>query len=155
MKKITTIILVTTLVFLVSVSTVLSFWGKKSKTLIPKNDAVKISTADITDGKARYFKVKANDGIMVSFFVLKSSDNVIRAAIDACDVCYRSGKGYVQEGDFMVCTNCGRKFASERINEVKGGCNPAPLKRKISGKDLVVEMKDINANSWYCKYKKQ
>ncbi|MBW1797764.1 MAG: DUF2318 domain-containing protein, partial [Deltaproteobacteria bacterium] len=68
--------------------------------------------------------------------------------------CYRSGKGYVQEGDFMVCTNCGRKFASTRINEVKGGCNPAPLKRKINGKDLVIEMKDINANSWYCKYKK-
>ena len=155
MKKTTTIILVTTLVLIVSVTTVFSFWGKKSKTLIPKDDAVKISTADISDGKARYFKVKANDGIMVSFFVLKSSDSVIRAAIDACDVCYRSGKGYVQEGDFMVCTNCGRKFASERINEVKGGCNPAPLKRKINGKDLVIEMKDINANSWYCNFKKQ
>jgi uncharacterized membrane protein len=154
-KKTTTIILVTTLVLLVSVTTVFSFWGKRSKTLIPKNDAVKIPTAGITDGNAHYFKVKANDGIIVSFFVLKSSDNVIRSAIDACDVCYRSGKGYMQEGDFMVCTNCGRKFASERINEVKGGCNPAPLKRKINGKDLVIEMKDINANSWYCKYKKQ
>jgi len=154
-KKTTTIILVIILVLLVSVTTAFSFWGRKSKTLIPKNDAVRISTARISDGKAHYFKVKANDGIMVSFFVLQSSDGVIRAAIDACDVCYRSGKGYVQEGDFMVCTNCGRKFASERINEVKGGCNPAPLKRKINGKDLVIEMKDINANSWYCKYKKQ
>ncbi|MBW2565258.1 MAG: DUF2318 domain-containing protein [Deltaproteobacteria bacterium] len=88
-------------------------------------------------------------------YVLKSSDGVIRAAIDACDVCYRSGKGYVQEGDFMVCTNCGRRFASTRINEIKGGCNPAPLNRKIIGKNLVIEMKDINANSWYCQYKKQ
>ena len=155
MKKTTTIILVITVVLLVSVTTSFSFWGKKSKTLVQKNDEIKIPTAGITDGKAHYFKVKANDGIIVSFFVLKSSDSVIRAAIDACDVCYRSGKGYVQEGDFMVCTNCGRKFASERINEVKGGCNPAPLKRKINGKDLVIEMKDINANSWYCKYKKQ
>ena len=155
MKKTTTIILVTTLVLIVSVTTVFSFWGKKSKTLIPKNDEIKIPTAGITDGKAHYFKVKANDGIMVSFFVLQSSDGVMRAAIDSCDVCYRSGKGYVQEGDFMVCTNCGRKFASKRINEVKGGCNPAPLKRKINGKYLVIEMRDINANSWYCKYKKQ
>ena len=155
MKKTTTIILVTTLVLIVSVTTVFSFWGKKSKTLIPKNDEIKIPTAGITDGKAHYFKVKANDGIMVSFFVLQSSDGVMRAAIDSCDVCYRSGKGYVQEGDFMVCANCGRKFASKRINEVKGGCNPAPLKRKINGKYLVIEMRDINANSWYCKYKKQ
>ena len=95
MKKTTTIILLTTVVLLVSVTTVFSFWGKKPKTLIPKNDAVKISTARISDQKALYFKVKANDGIMVSFFVLQSSDGVIRAAIDACDVCYHSGKGYV------------------------------------------------------------
>jgi len=92
---------------------------------------------------------------MTSFFVLKSSDGVIRAAIDACDVCYRSGKGYVQESDFMVCTNCGRRFASTRINEIKGGCNPAPLNRKIIGKNLVIAMKDINANSWYSKFKKK
>jgi len=155
MKKTFTISLVTILVLLVSVPVVFSFWGSKAISLIPQNGAVKIPIAGITDGKAHYFKIKANDGIMVSFFVLKSSDGVIRAAIDACDVCYRSGKGYVQEGDFMVCTNCGRKFASTRINEVKGGCNPAPLKRKINGKDLVIEMKDINANSWYCKYKRQ
>lgn len=155
MEKKFTISLVTILVLLISVPVVFSFWGSKAKSLPPQNGAVKIPIAGITDGKAHYFKVKANDGIMVSLFVLKSSDGVIRAAIDACDVCYRSGKGYVQEGDFMVCTNCGRKFASTRINEVKGGCNPAPLKRKINGKDLVIEMKDIDANSWYCKYKKQ
>lgn len=46
------------------------------------------------------------------------------------------------------------KFASNRINDVKGGCNPAPLKRRIDDKNLVIEMNDINANSWYCKYKK-
>lgn len=155
MKKTFTILLTTILVLLVSVPVVFSFWGSKPKTLLPQNGTVKIPIANINDGKAHYFKVKANDGIMVSFFVLKSSDGVIRAAIDACDVCYRSGKGYVQEGDFMVCTNCGRKFASTRINDVKGGCNPAPLKRKISSKNLVIEVKDINENSWYCKYKKQ
>lgn len=113
-KKTFTILLTTILVLVVSVPVVFSFWGSKTKSLIPQNGAVKIPIADITDGKAHYFKIKANDGIMVSFFVLKSSDGVIRAAIDACDVCYRSGKGYVQEGDFMVCTNCGRKFASTR-----------------------------------------
>jgi len=155
MKKTFIISLVTALTLIVSLPVAFSFWGSKAKSLVPQNGAVKIPIVGITDGKAHYFKVKAKDGIIVSFFVLKSRDGVIRAAIDACDVCYRSGKGYVQEGNFMVCTNCGRKFASERINEVKGGCNPAPLKRKINGKDLVIEMNDINENSWYCKYKKQ
>ena len=155
MKKITMITIGILLISLTITPTAFSLWGIKFTKLTPSNGVLNIPVADINDGKAHYFKVKDDDGIMTSFFVLKSSDGIIRAAIDACDVCYRSGKGYVQEGDFMVCTNCGRKFASTRINEIKGGCNPAPLKRKIIGKNLVIQMKDINENSWYSKYKKQ
>lgn len=155
MKKTAIITLFIALIYLTFTPNAFSLWGIKFKKITPSNGVLNIPVANINDGKAHYFKVKADDGIMTSFFVLKSSDGVIRAAIDACDVCYRSGKGYVQEGDFMVCTNCGRRFVSTRINEVKGGCNPAPLERTVSGKKLVIEMKDINKNSWYCKYKKQ
>jgi uncharacterized membrane protein len=163
MKKITMIAIGVLLISLTVTPNAFSLWGSKFKKLTPTNGVLNIPAADVNDGHAHYFKVKADDGIMTSFFVLKSSDGVIRAAIDACDVYYRSGKGYVQEGDFgyvqegdfMVCTNCGRRFASTRINEIKGGCNPAPLNRKIIGKNLVIQMKDINENSWYCKYKKQ
>ena len=122
--------------------------------LEPMNGELKIPLANISDGKAHHFKVKADDGTMVTFFVLKSRDGVIRAAIDACDVCYRAGKGYIQKGDFMVCINCGQRFASNRINVIKGGCNPAPLKREVRGIDLVIDMEDINANKWYMKYRR-
>ncbi len=131
-----------------------ALFGGKFKSLKPENGMLSIPVKDISDGQAHYFEVKADDGILVKFFTVKSQDGIIRAAIDSCDVCYKSGKGYIQEGDVMVCTNCGRRFATDRINEVKGGCNPAPLMRKIDGDNLVVSMKDINANSWYCKYKK-
>ena len=43
----------------------------------------------------------------------------------------------------MICRNCGRRFDSIRINEVKGGCNPAPLKRRIEGNRLIIEKADI------------
>ena len=153
MKKTAIITLLILLLSLTVTTSPFSLWGIKFKKIIPSNGVLNIPVADINDGKAHYLKVKADDCIMTSFFVLKSSDGVIRAAIDACDVCYRSGKGYVQEGDFMVCTNCGRKFASNRINDVKGGCNPAPLNRRIVGEDLVIAMTDIDENSWYCEYK--
>ena len=130
-----------------------SFFGSKFIKLKPENGTVSIPVKDISDGKAHYFEVKADDGILVKFFTVKSHDGIIRAAVDSCDVCYRSGKGYIQKGDVMVCTNCGRRFATDRINEVKGGCNPAPLTRTIEKGQLVISMKDINANSWYCKYK--
>jgi hypothetical protein len=77
------------------------------------------------------------------YFVLKSSDGIIRAAFDACDVCWPAGKGYYQEGDYMVCRNCGRKFASVLVNEVKGGCNPAPLNRRVENGKVVIDVKDI------------
>lgn len=103
---------------------------------------VKLPISDVSDGKPHYFKLQDN-GKEIRFFVLKSSDGVLRAAFDACDVCYRSRKGYSQDGDFMVCNNCGMKFHSSRINVVKGGCNPAPLNRRVEGDNLVIAKKDI------------
>ncbi|MEN8135201.1 MAG: DUF2318 domain-containing protein [Thermodesulfobacteriota bacterium] len=129
------------------------FFGSGDKVLKPVAGQLQIPLAAVSDGKAHHYQVKADDGTMVTFFVLKSRDGVIRAAIDACDVCYKAGKGYFQEGDFMVCENCGMKFASNRINVVKGGCNPAPLNRIVKGDKLIIEMKDINANKWYMKYR--
>jgi uncharacterized membrane protein len=94
------------------------------------------------DGRARHFEHHHGD-MTIKYFILKSSDGVLRAAFDACDVCWPAGLGYFQEGDTMVCRNCGRRFASVLVNEVKGGCNPAPLTRKVVGEQLVITIKDI------------
>jgi len=95
------------------------------------------------DGKARFFTYKTDDGVAIRYFILKSSDGVIRAAFDACNVCWRENKGYSQQGDFMVCNNCGRRFPSARINEVRGGCNPAPLNRKVENGTVTIQVADI------------
>ena len=94
------------------------------------------------DGKARHFE-HSNGKLNIKYFILRSSDGIIRAAFDACDVCWPAGKGYFQEGDSMVCRNCGRRFASVLVNEVKGGCNPAPLNRSIQNGQVVIQVKDI------------
>ena len=98
---------------------------------------------DFQNGNARFYSYPAGNGGTIKYFILKSSDGVIRAAFDACDVCFEAGKGYEQKGDFMVCKNCGRRFASVRVNEVQGGCNPAPLTREIRGDKLVIKVNDI------------
>jgi len=131
-----------------------AWFGGKFKKLTPENEQISIPLDKISDGQAHYFTTPSEKGVGVEFFVVKSHDGIIRAAVDACDVCYRAGKGYVQEGNVMVCTNCGMRFATDRINEVKGGCNPAPLTRTIAGGDLVISMADINANAWLCEFKK-
>ncbi len=103
---------------------------------------IRIPITDVNDGKAHYYQYK-NGGSTIKFFVVKSSDGTVRAAFDACDVCFASKKGYSQDGDFMVCNNCGRRFHSSRINVVQGGCNPAPLTREVAGKHLVIKVTDV------------
>jgi uncharacterized membrane protein len=104
---------------------------------------ISFPVSQFADGKAHHFTYPAPGGVTIKYFIIKSSDGVIRAAFDACDVCWPSGKGYQQEGDQMVCRNCGKKFATKLVNEVKGGCNPAPLKRTLKGDKLVIQTKDI------------
>ncbi len=117
-------------------------WASKFQAVKAENGIVQIPINKINDGKAHYFSYKFQ-GKTINFFVLKSRDGVIRAAFDACDVCFPKRKGYTQAGDYMICNNCGQRFHSTKINVLKGGCNPAPLRRTNNGKDLVIAAADI------------
>lgn len=105
--------------------------------------SVGLPVATFDDGQAHYYQHHTEDGLTIRFFILKSSDGVVRAAFDACDVCWPANRGYAQEGDVMVCRNCARRFASVKINEIKGGCNPAPLQRRVENGMLILDKADI------------
>ena len=125
-----------------------------STTPLPEfgNQTVDYPVSLFSDGKAKHFEYAFN-GSIIRYFVLQSADGIVRAAFDACDVCWQSGKGYSQSGNEMVCNNCNRRFASDRINEVKGGCNPAPLERTIQGDRLVIRVNDIVQGQQYFNFK--
>lgn len=107
-----------------------------------------IPISDVNDGQAHYYSIDM-DGKEIRFFVVRSKDGIIRAAFDACDVCYRSNKGYSQQGDFMICNNCGMRFHSTRINVVNGGCNPSPLERETKGDKLVISLEAVRSGAMY------
>ncbi|WP_305046580.1 DUF2318 domain-containing protein [Geoalkalibacter sp.] len=113
-----------------------------------KNGVVAIPVSQVGDGQAHFFSYR-DGATTINFFVLKSSDGVIRAAFDTCDVCYRDKKGYRQEGDQMVCNACDQRFASLQINEVKGGCNPAPLERVVRDGQVLISEAALKTGSWY------
>jgi uncharacterized membrane protein len=115
----------------------------KEKVVNPAPQTITHPLTDFADGKARHFQYKTPRGKTVRYFIVRSSDGVIRAAFDACDVCWPAGKGYYQEGDMMVCRNCGRKFPSNKVNVVTGGCNPAALNRQVTQTQVILQVKDI------------
>ncbi len=115
----------------------------KEKSVNPTGPVITYSVNDFADGKARHFQYKTPSGKTIRYFIVRSSDGVIRAAYDACDVCWPSGKGYYQEGNNMVCRNCGRKFPTPQVNVVTGGCNPGALNRQINKTQVTIQVKDI------------
>lgn len=139
------------LLFILSATSAHSLFGFFDSThqkVTPQEGKIEIPIKDVSDTKAHYFSYTHNDK-NIHFFVVKSQDGIIRAAFDACDVCFPAKKGYSQEGEFMVCNNCGRKFHSSRINVVQGGCNPAPLKRTPMDDKLVIQVNDILTGTKY------
>jgi uncharacterized membrane protein len=59
---------------------------------------------------------------------VKASDGIIRTALNTCQVCYRSGRGYYKQvGDVFVYQNCGNRFKVDQVELIKGGCNPVPI----------------------------
>lgn len=101
-------------------------------------DDVVLDAPQFDDGQARFYRYTTVSGREVKFFVMKSSDGVVRAAFDACDECFRARRGYRQSGNVMICNNCGKSFPSTQINVVKGGCNPAPIDRDVQGGRIVL-----------------
>jgi uncharacterized membrane protein len=115
----------------------------------PQNGLFVFPVSEFQDGKARHFNFKISPNQSIRFFVIKSSDGVIRAAFDACEVCYRAKKGYAQQGDNMVCLNCGMKFKSVKVNEVTGGCNPSALKRAVKDGNVIINQQDLLVGAKY------
>ena len=90
-------------------------------------------------------------GEKIRFFVVKASDGIIKAAFDACDVCYRYKKGYRQEGDYMVCNNCGNRYPMVGLgteNKNPGGCWPGYLPNAVKGDNILIKKSDLENNRW-------
>ena len=85
-----------------------------------------IKIADIT-GKASFYPIDI-DGIKMEVLAVKAPDGTIRTAFNTCEVCYDSGRGYYkQDGDALVCQNCGNRFKTSQVGIQSRGCNPWPI----------------------------
>ena len=113
-----------------------------------ENGEVKVPVSALADSKAVYY-VYDNGGMPVKFFVLKASDGTVRVALDACTACNHAKLGYRQEGDNMVCNNCGMAFPSTRVGKISGGCSPIPVTNTQDGKTLTVKAKDLEEGAKY------
>lgn len=89
-----------------------------------------IPIADISEKATFYSYNELSSNI--EFLAVKASDGTIRTAFNTCQVCYSSGRGYyVQEGNVLVCQNCGNRFNMDEVEVTRGGCNPVPIFEEV------------------------
>ena len=112
---------------------------------------VRFALSEFSDGLVHFYTFMTADSSPVEFFVVWTPDNVVRTALNACDVCYRAKRGYHQDGDVVVCNNCGNRFPVGQVDAVNGGCNPTPLAARIDGSDLVISAADLTTGLAYFK----
>lgn len=103
--------------------------GKESTPEVLESNAegeLIINKADIT--KTASFYPYESNGTYMEIIAIRANDNTVRTALNTCQVCYNSGRGYYEQlGDVLICNNCGNQFTIDQIELVKGGCNPVPI----------------------------
>ncbi len=100
--------------------------SKSSGISAVKDDDIVISLKDVTE-TALFYPASIN-GTDLEVIAVKAADGTVRTAFNTCQVCFGSGKGYYeQEGDQLVCQNCGNRFGMDEVEVTRGGCNPVPI----------------------------
>jgi hypothetical protein len=114
---------------LAAVSFILAVPFLYAQAAAPKNTGnwgIVIHKKDIT-AKATFIPYKAN-GLAMEIIAVRATDGTVRTALNTCQVCYRSGRGYYKQvGNVFVCQNCGNAFQVDQVEKIKGGCNPIPI----------------------------
>ncbi len=91
-----------------------------------RGELLEIPLADISS-EANFYPIEV-DGTAMEIIAVQASDGTVRTAFNTCQVCYSSGRGYYkQEGDRLVCQNCGNQFTMDQVETSAGGCNPWPI----------------------------
>ena len=100
--------------------------GQASTAKLTEGDNLVIPISEVSE-KATFYPAEV-DGIKLEVLAAKASDGTIRTAFNTCQVCYSSGRGYYkQEGDELVCQNCGNRFGMDQVEVASNGCNPVPI----------------------------
>lgn len=121
----------------------------KSLQTAPETTDVRIPLSEFSSGEAKFYDTALANGTSVRFFVVKASDGVYRAALDACPVCFDAHKGYYQDGNDMVCRKCGRHFSVNSVGYGTSGCHPVSLHGTVDGNDLLIRTSDLESGSQY------
>ncbi len=105
-------------------------------------DTLEVPLASLPLGKARYFEYSTERG-PIRFFVIRTSEEHVRAAIDECETCKSERAGYAQSESRMICRDCGKSVQVDQVGEFSGGCNPIHLHSAVRDGHVVIAVESL------------
>ena len=118
------------------------------KITVAEGGSLNIPISEISE-TAGFYPVTV-DGTQMEVIAVKDSDGTIRTAFNTCQICYDSGKGYYkQEGNKLVCQNCGNSFTMDQVGIISGGCNPWPIldeDRTVSDEEIQISYEFLKSS---------
>jgi len=109
-------------------------------TLIAQDGHVRIPLSELTDSSLHYYTADV-DGSVIRFLVIHRQNGDFATALDACQICGASG--YRQEGQNVICRNCGAAIYIPSIGQ-SGGCNPIAVTSRVEGGEVIVELSALS-----------
>ena len=116
---------------------------------ISSDNLISIPSSEVTN-QIKWYEYDL-DRKRIKYFAVRTEDGSVKTAFDACDVCYNSNKGYRQEGDYVVCNNCGNRYPISGLgteNKTPGGCWPGYIPNNIEGDNILIKIQDLKDGSW-------
>ncbi len=114
-----------------------------AKLLTAQNNHVRIPLSELTDSSLHFYAVDV-EGTTMRFFVVHQTNGNYAVALDACQICGWSG--YRQQGQNVICRNCGATIYIPSIGE-HGGCNPVPVKSSVERGEVIVDLSTFTSSA--------
>ena len=119
--------------------------------LLPPGGDVRLAATTFEDGHAHFYRQTTTNGKQIQFFVINGTDGKIRAAFDACELCYKEHRGFRQAGSVMVCNYCRRTSSVMQIGStpVRADCNPVPIESAVEGEHTLLKAASLQNGAKY------
>ena len=107
-----------------------------AKTLVAQDNLIRIPLSELTDSSLHFYTADVK-GTVIRFLVIHKQNGDYATALDACQICGTAG--YRQEGQNVICRNCGASIYIPSIGQ-SGGCNPISVKSRVAGGEVIVDL---------------
>ncbi len=109
------------------------------------NGVLHIPVQNLKDHKLHTYEVSTG-GANVRLIAILDANDSVRLGLDACQIC--GAKGYYQQGQNVICRNCGAAIYIPTIGQ-GGGCNPIHVDYIVNHDTILISASSLSSAAKY------